>query len=277
MQAKVNSIMAGIDRTRRITFEEQADRYDATALTYPAALIDEIVRLSGVTAGGRILEIGCGSGQATISFAERGFTITAVELGARLAQLAAQKLCGFPNVQVIQHEFESWELPAQPFELVISAEAFHWIVPEIGIPKVAHALIPGGMVALFWSVTERLNTPLHQAIASAYAEIAPDWVNPLASEVDADFIQRSISAFFERVGGFEPLQSRFYPACVTASINGEVHLEELRTFSAHREMPDPTRQALYAAVAAAFQAHEDRLEQSIGYLLLHTHPLPESA
>ncbi len=269
--------MAGIDRTRRITFEEEADRFDATALTYPASLIDDVVKLARLTTGSRILEIGCGSGQATISFAERGFTITAVELGERLAQLAANKLRAFPNVQVIQHEFESWELPAQPFELVISAEAFHWIVPEIGIPKVARALIPGGMVALFWSVTERLNTPLHQAIASAYAEVAPDWVNPLASETDADFIFRSIAAFFERVGGFEPLQSCFYPACVTSASNGVQHLEELRTFSSHREMPDSTRQALYAAITAAFQAHEDRLEQNIGYLLLYTHPLTESA
>ncbi len=269
--------MAGIDRTRRIAFEEQADRYDSVALTYPASLVDDIVRLSGVTAGSRILEIGCGSGQATVSFAERDFAITAVELGERLAQLAAQKLRAFPNVQVIQHEFESWELPAQPFELVISAEAFHWIVPEIGIPKVARALIPGGMLALFWGVIARLETPLHQAIAAAYAEVAPDWVNPLASEVDANFIHRSIAAFFERVGGFEPLQARFYPACVTSALNCAQHLDELRAFSSHREMPDAARQALYAAITAAFQAHQDRLEQNIGYLLLYTHPCCKSA
>ena len=73
--------MTGIDRTRRITFEEQAERFDATASGYPAEIIDNIVTLAKLPPGGRILEIGCGSGQATISFAERGYAIVAVELG----------------------------------------------------------------------------------------------------------------------------------------------------------------------------------------------------
>lgn len=266
--------MAGIDRSRRITFEEQADRYDASASAYPAVLVDDIIALAGLTSGGRILEIGCGSGQATVSFAERGFTIVAVELGERLARMAADRLRPFPHAHVAHHEFESWDLPDQPFDLVISAEAFHWIVPEIGIPKVARALRPGGLLALFWAVVERLDTPLHQAIAAAYAETAPDWVNPLASEVDAAFITRAIAASFERVGGFEPLQARTYLASSAPTLTSAQYLEELRTFSSHREMPDAVRRDLYAAIAAAFQAHGDHLEQRIGHLLLYAHPLP---
>lgn len=265
--------MTGIDRSRRITFEEQADRYDASASAYPTALVDDIIALAGMTPGARILEIGCGSGQATVSFTERGFAIVAVELGSRLAQLAAEKLRRFPAAQVIAHEFESWDLPDQPFDLVISAEAFHWIVPEIGIPKVAQALRPGGLVALFWAVVERLDTPLHRAIAAAYAATAPDWVNPLASEVDAAFITGAISASFERVGGFEPLRARTYLASSGPLVTNAQYLEELRTFSSHRDMPEAIRRDLYAAIAAAFQAHGDHLEQRIGHVLLYAHPL----
>lgn len=266
--------MAGIDRTRRITFEEQAERYDATASGYPVELIEDIVKLANLPSDGRILEIGCGSGQATISFAERGYSITAVELGERLAQLAANKLRPFPLVQVIQHEFESWPLPPQPFDLILSAEAFHWIVPEVGIPKMAQALVSGGMAALFWSVMERMDTPLHRAIAAAYAETASEWPNPLDGEVSADFIYQATSRNFVQVGGFEPIQSRTYPAHHTTVLNGEAYIEELRTFSSHRNMPETTRRNLYAAIQAAFQAHEDRLLQNIGYVLLYTHPLP---
>ncbi|MBZ0280184.1 MAG: class I SAM-dependent methyltransferase [Anaerolineae bacterium] len=265
--------MAGIDRSRRISFEEQAERYDATASGYPAEIIDDIVKLAKLSPGGRILEIGCGSGQATISFAERGYAIVAVELGERLAQLAANKLRSFPLAQVIHHEFESWPLPPQPFDLVLSAEAFHWIVPQVGIPKLAQALVPGGMVALLWSLLERMDTPLHRAIAAVYAETASDWPNPLSGEVNADFIHEATSRSFAQVGGFEPLQSRTYTTHHTTTLNGAAYIEELRTFSSHRTMPEATRRDLYAAIQAAFQAHEDRLMQNIGYQLLYTHPL----
>lgn len=265
--------MAGIDRSRRVTFEEQADRFDATAGGYPAEVIDDILTLANLPPDGRILEIGCGSGQATVSFAERGCSIVAVELGERLANMAANKLRRFPLVQIIQHEFESWTLPSQPFDLVLSADAFHWIVPQVGIPKVAQALVPGGLVALIWNVMGRRDTPLHQAIAEAYAANAPEWPNPLDDEVDAEFILRAMGGNFAAAGGFEPMQLRTYVS--SDRISGANYIEELRTFSSHREMSEATRRDLYAAIMTAFQAHGDRLEREIVYVLLYTHPLTD--
>jgi len=54
-----------IDRSRRITFEEVADLYNETCSGYPEALVEDIIALSGIPAGGRILEVGCGPGNAT--------------------------------------------------------------------------------------------------------------------------------------------------------------------------------------------------------------------
>jgi 16S rRNA A1518/A1519 N6-dimethyltransferase RsmA/KsgA/DIM1 with predicted DNA glycosylase/AP lyase activity len=50
--------------------------------------IHDLVRLAGLGPGDRVIEIGCGTGQATVPLAERGLTITAVELGAELAAVA---------------------------------------------------------------------------------------------------------------------------------------------------------------------------------------------
>ena len=44
---------------RSRTFDEVADLYDRFRPGYPAALADDVIRLSGIPAGGRILEIGC--------------------------------------------------------------------------------------------------------------------------------------------------------------------------------------------------------------------------
>jgi 16S rRNA A1518/A1519 N6-dimethyltransferase RsmA/KsgA/DIM1 with predicted DNA glycosylase/AP lyase activity len=47
-----------------------------------------------------VLEIGCGTGQATVPLAERGSRIVAVELGPAMAAVARRNLARFPAVQV---------------------------------------------------------------------------------------------------------------------------------------------------------------------------------
>ena len=48
---------------------------------------DDLAEFGQLAPGARILEIGCGTGQATRSLAERGYRIIAVELGADMAAI----------------------------------------------------------------------------------------------------------------------------------------------------------------------------------------------
>ena len=90
----------------RRTFETVAALYDRVRPTYPDELFAELAR--SIRSGGRILEIGPGTGQATLPLAERGFEIVALELGAELAAFAREKLARFPKVEIVNAEFESW-------------------------------------------------------------------------------------------------------------------------------------------------------------------------
>jgi 2-polyprenyl-3-methyl-5-hydroxy-6-metoxy-1,4-benzoquinol methylase len=63
---------------------------------YPAELYDELIRLAGLRPAARLLEIGCATGKATVPLAERGFRITCLELGPRLAATARDNLARFP-------------------------------------------------------------------------------------------------------------------------------------------------------------------------------------
>jgi ubiquinone/menaquinone biosynthesis C-methylase UbiE len=58
------------DRLRTI-FDEAASLYDEVRPGYPEDLFDDVISLSGIPAGGRILEIGCGTGQVTVPVAKR--------------------------------------------------------------------------------------------------------------------------------------------------------------------------------------------------------------
>jgi SAM-dependent methyltransferase len=131
----------------RVTFDEDAERYDRARPGYPAAIFDDLAELAGIGPGCRVLEIGCGTGQATIPLAERGCEVVAVELGAELAEVARRNLARFPDVQVVNAAFESWPLPPEPFDVVLSATAFHWIDPAVRVVKSADALRPGGVLA----------------------------------------------------------------------------------------------------------------------------------
>ena len=95
----------------------------------------------------RVLELGCGTGRFTRHLAPTGAEVVAVELGPQLAAHARATLHPFPNVRVIHAAFESWPLPARPFDLVVAAGSFHWLDPKVRARKCANALRPGGLLA----------------------------------------------------------------------------------------------------------------------------------
>src|SRR4051812_50087130 len=92
----------------RTTFSEDAERYDRARPGYPTALYDDLARLAGVGPGCRVLEIGCGTGKATVPLAERGCTIVGVELGAEMAAVARRRLARHSDVEILVAPFEEF-------------------------------------------------------------------------------------------------------------------------------------------------------------------------
>jgi ubiquinone/menaquinone biosynthesis C-methylase UbiE len=132
----------------RRTFETAAERYDRARPGYPAAIFDELAALGELPAGSRVLEIGAGTGLATVPLAQGGYRVVALELGEELASIARRRLTDHADVEVIVATFEDWPLPDEPFDAVVAATAFHWIDPEVRVPKAARALRPGGTLAI---------------------------------------------------------------------------------------------------------------------------------
>ena len=69
---------------RRPTFDEIAELYDAGAARLPGGAVRRSSSTSPASRPARgVVEIGCGTGQATRALAERGLDVTCVELGRR--------------------------------------------------------------------------------------------------------------------------------------------------------------------------------------------------
>ncbi len=90
-------------------FDEAAEVCQRTRPVCPPQLFDDLIGLAGLSPGNRVVEIGCGTGQATVPLAERGMAVTAVEPGPNLAAIARRRLAGFPTTDVLTASFEDWQ------------------------------------------------------------------------------------------------------------------------------------------------------------------------
>lgn len=135
----------------RLTFNMDDSCYDRFRPMHTDDLFDDVIRFSSLDKDKRALEIGIGTGLATMPFLKTGCNITAIEIGDKLAQFSRDKFAEYINVEVVNQDFESVSLDENSYELIYSASAFHWIPQETGLPKVYVLLKNGGVFAWFIS------------------------------------------------------------------------------------------------------------------------------
>jgi SAM-dependent methyltransferase len=130
------------------TFDEVALLYNTARPRYPDALFSTLIDITNIGADATLLEIGAGTGQATQPLAQKGFQITAVELGQSLAEVAKNELHNYKNVQVLNTSFEAADFFPKSFDLVYAATSFHWIDPAIKFLKTYRLLQDEGHLAI---------------------------------------------------------------------------------------------------------------------------------
>ncbi len=241
---------------QRFVFDEVADVYDRVRPGYPEALVDDVVALSAILAGGRILEIGCGTGLATEAFARRGFRIQALEPGGSMRERAAARLASFAQVALLPVTFEDWSLEAETFDLVIAAQSFHWVAPEVRFAKSAAALGKRGALAVFGNRPVDERTPLRAALDREYERHAPALLGPGGGQWYAE--RQEIFGNFAASRCFGPVAFRSYPWSRTYT--PDEYLDLMRTHSPHRLLPEVQRETLLAAVRAAIECHGGRYD-----------------
>ncbi len=157
----------------RLTFNEDVLNYEKMRPTYIKELYDDVIQFSSLGIHKNALEIGIGTGQATLPFLLSGCKVTAVELGKDLAAFSKEKFSKYSNFDIINDDFENVDLENCSFDLIYSATAFHWIPQETGYRKSFQLLKSGGTLALFWNHPSRPEDDLHIAMQKIYDEYMP--------------------------------------------------------------------------------------------------------
>jgi SAM-dependent methyltransferase len=176
--------------------------YDRARPLYPPAIFDDILSLGRVPGTGRVLEIGAGTGQATLPLAERGLEVVGLELGAASAELARRKLAAFPNARIVNEPFESWE-PDGEFDAVVSFTAFHWVDPDVRFAKTAQVLRPGGALAVVQPHTVLNDDPFWIDVQEDYDAVVPspdnrppkrpEEIEDISDEIEASGLFRNVT------------------------------------------------------------------------------------
>lgn len=175
------------NRERADSFGGAALDYDRYRPRYPQELITGLVRHDHTTA----LDVGAGTGIASLQLLAAGAEVLAVEPDPRMAQLARGK-----GVTVELATFENWDPGDRSFDVVVFGSSFHWVEPRQGLRKVAAILRPGGVLALLWNRVAPV-TPTQADLDEVYAEFLDESDRP---SVDPGR-EGAVSALIEQ-GGF---------------------------------------------------------------------------
>jgi SAM-dependent methyltransferase len=157
-----------LDKSLAASFDNEAEIYDKFRPGYPGPIFDTLIEVAGLDSGSKLLEIGSGTGQATVYLAQRGLQITAVEPGQGLAARAKEKLSPFPKVDVLNDNFEDAQLPVENFDLVFAAMSLHWVRPDKRFYKPHQLLKEDGYLAILynWPLAAESVSSFYEALAS---------------------------------------------------------------------------------------------------------------
>ncbi|MGW6917821.1 class I SAM-dependent methyltransferase [Kitasatospora sp. NPDC054939] len=154
-----------VDRTRSQVFGAVAEVYDAARPGYADALVTEVLAYAEL--GDRAaLEVGAGTGKATVLFAAHGIPLTCVEPDPLMAAVLRRNTAAYPRVRVEVGGFEEWAPESRRFGLLYAATSWHWLDPRRRWDLVHAALEPGGAVALFWNPHGVLDASLYEELAA---------------------------------------------------------------------------------------------------------------
>jgi SAM-dependent methyltransferase len=243
-------------RVQAQIFGEVADDYDRLRPEYPAELIEQIIAFAQPHDA---LEVGAGTGKATRAFAGHGFRITAIEPDHDMAAVLRRRT----GVEVVETPFEQFR-PGRTFDLLYSAQAWHWVDPAVRWERAAEILRPRGTIALIWNLDRIADPALLTAIGPVYRKYAPN-ITPNAELTDEqDLPNNWPGPDLRNLTEFTDVRYHLYRW--ERELSRDDYLDYLATQSPYRMLASSVRDALLTELRAAIPEPMRVGVDTVGYL-----------
>ncbi len=176
--------------------------------------------------------------------AERGWEVTAVELGAELAAVAKRQLLELENVEVLVGDVEEMDFQGG-FDAVVAFTSFHWLTPGTRLRRIADLLESGGLLGVVETHHVRGGTtPFFDEVQDCYlrwdSATVPDQRLPPSSEVGDPSGEFLAGGYFTSECCERAEQELGYTT--------REYLDLLQTYSGHLALPDDKRDGLLSCV-----------------------------
>jgi SAM-dependent methyltransferase len=187
------------------SFGVAAAAYERGRPAYPEAALDWLLPSSPARPL-RILDLGAGTGKLTRQLVARGLDVVAVDPSEGMLDELRRRT---PDVEALTGTAESIPLPDASVDVVLVAQAWHWVDPRVAVLEVARVLKPGGRLGLLWNCREesegwtrdlgrlmgRLgfiednsrNPPVGSPFGAVERHDVP-WVNPITADALVDLV-----------------------------------------------------------------------------------------
>lgn len=134
-------------------FTNRVENYVKYRPGYPDALVREL-ESHGLAPGAHVVDIACGTGISTELFLRNGYRVIGIEPNAAMREAALSR--GF---DVRDGRAEATGLPDASADLVVCAQAFHWVDAAAARREFLRIVKPGGLIAIIWNIRLRTTSP----------------------------------------------------------------------------------------------------------------------
>lgn len=226
-------------------YSPAAAAYHSTRPRYPAQLVTGAVKAAQLSQSSRLLEVGCGPGTATVSFAELGCQMVCLEPNPDFYKMATANCSSYPSVDVINKSFEEWDVEPESFDAVLAASSMHWIPAEIGYAKASRALKADGYLILLWNKELQPSASMQETLSEVYRREAPS-LGRYEDRATQQGILDGLARMALDSGRFRNLATATVETSLTYTADQYISL--LSTYSFYLQLDQPTRDALFAGL-----------------------------
>ena len=168
--------MSDDPRGSKSRFSSRVDAYAKYRPGYPPAVMELFGAEMGLTPQTVVADVGSGTGISAEPLLRNGNVVYCVEPNPDMRAAAERMLAAFPGFRSVDASGEHTGLPAASVDLVLCAQAFHWLDPACAAAEFRRILRPGGFVALVWNDRRTESSPFLAAYDERLVRYGTDYV-----------------------------------------------------------------------------------------------------
>lgn len=246
-------------------YDSIAEEYEKLRPEYPRDMIESLIMHTGIDQTSHLLEVGAGTGKATMILAEKGFKIDCIEIEPQMADILIRKTQPYPNISVTIDNFETWEKAEQrKYDLIYSAQAFHWIDENVRYKKSHELLKKNGQLALLWYISVVESTEMYQKLNMIFNQYKTGFScsgkDNFAAFYDRERQHLEKTPYFHQIKAFtftsEPIGQ-----------SGELFVERFQTTSAYASLDQQTKTSVSNELLSAIDTLGGNVTSRLMYML----------